>query len=198
MKASASAALLAASMIVLGPGPAPITGGVASAKEFFTRKRVNGRWVAGKFAKPEATKARAKAGRGRRRLASRAAPEPVEADPRPMPPTRPAGMGSRASDGAPSSRVIATASITPAPAEARMERMRSALEARAKTLASEALPVAEGAPVASPPVGIALRSVTFDFQKGLKTVVFDDNVAVTEPLDPNHARELAAAASPRR
>lgn len=229
-RAHLSAALLGAAAILLLPAPAMIGGdGRADAKEFYTKKRVNGRWVAGRFPsdsartggakRAAATKtAKAKPGHGRRRLAARAvAPEP-ETEARPMPPPRPfanepmaAPLSPPVSSVAPvtaaaqplpmrGDSVISTASITPAPSEARLERMRPALEAHARTLASDA-PASgpAGLPPTPPaPVGVAVRSMTFDFERGTQTTVFDDAASLTEPLDPGRARDLAKAAAPQR
>lgn len=199
------AASLAAACLVSAP-LAPLQGWEsAQAKQFYTRKKVGGRWVTGRFP------ATARVGRGRRHFVARAAaPPPQEADETASPPPRPGNLDqapvsaqadrpadARAPAGVRSLAALSTASVTPAgavPADVRMERMRSGLEARAKSLASDAQPAAPDAPPPAP-VGVTMRSVTFDFERGVKTVVFDDNIAVTEPLDPRRARELAAASS---
>lgn len=108
----------------LGPTALGITEAAAGT---YTRKRVNGRWITGRFTDASV----------RQRYAS-LPPEPVE---RPLPPPRPGDRRSQAD------RVIATASLTPAPAEGRLETMRPALEAKARALAGDALAL----PLPEPP-----------------------------------------------
>ncbi|HMO27950.1 hypothetical protein [Enterovirga sp.] len=91
----------------------------------------------------------------------------------------------------PLDRVIATASITPAPAvDPGMERMRPALEARARAMALDLGNLSLSPPEAAPPVQLAARSVTFDLQKGVRTIVFDDGATVTAPFDKERASGL--------
>lgn len=106
--------------------------------------------------------------------------------PRPDPGTAESDLASLPPD-----RVIATASITPAPVvDPNAERMRPALEARARSMASELGLVALPPPDAAPPVQLAARSVTFDLQKGVRTIVFDDGATVTAPFDKERAAGL--------
>lgn len=106
--------------------------------------------------------------------------------PRPEPGTAESDLASLPPD-----RVIATASITPAPVvDPNAERMRPALEARARSMASELGLVALPPPDAAPPVQLAARSVTFDLQKGVRTIVFDDGATVTAPFDKERAAGL--------
>lgn len=91
----------------------------------------------------------------------------------------------------PADRVMATASIAPAPAVTPdVERMRPALEARARTMALELVPFLIPLPDLAPPVVLAARSVSFDLDKGLRTTVFEDGTTVTVPFDKTKAPEL--------
>ena len=281
------AALLVGTVVVgaalLAPAGTPGGFGIASAAaaaQYYTRKKVNGRWVSGKFAKagagaagPDAkaaakpapaakpvaaakpaaakpVKHAAKPGKGARRVRfvekkgfkakaryaalpkfkprvvlrpaatpgpatpSQAAASPAKAaqiappatSGSPVPPPSPSAVAPTVPVGAPvpppvepksaeaalpPDRVIATASITPAPVvNPGAERMRSALEARARTMANEFGTFSVPLPEAAPTVQLSARSVTFDLQKGVRTIVFDDGSAITAPYDRSKASDL--------
>lgn len=91
----------------------------------------------------------------------------------------------------PPDRVIATASIMPAPViHPGAERMRSALEARAQIMAAALGAIAVPLPDAAPPAQLLARRVTFDLERGERTIVFDDGAAVTAPFDTGRASDL--------
>lgn len=83
---------------------------------------------------------------------------------------------------------LTTASL--APPEALKETMRPALEAHARTLANGPAAAGEPLPILLPP-----RTVTFDLERGTRTVVYGDDIVVSEPYDPGRMRELARPAS---
>lgn len=194
-RTSILAGLIAGAAVTLLPGiSSPLqTGASAAPREVYTRKRVNGRWITGTFTKSGAVKGRARnrlstRSRGRaaanaRREAPRQEASRDEADAL-TPPSRPADLVP----------AISTGSIAKAPRK--LERMRPALEAHARLLASQTAAAPTAPPTApaepSPAAVPAPRSVTFDFDRGVKTVVFGDGVAMSEPFDPNRMRELAS------
>ncbi|WP_375459178.1 hypothetical protein [uncultured Enterovirga sp.] len=182
-KAIAFATIALGTSVIFVPGLLPGLDSGASAapaQQVYTRKRVNGRWVSGRFTAGSATAATP--GRGRYRLARRS---PIQAPPVQPRTDRPVNASPRPSETA---RDLSTASLGAAP---EVERMRPALEARARFMASlgavPSFPVPDQAPAAALP---APRSVTFDLQRGTKTVTFGDDVAISEPFDPAAARDL--------
>lgn len=99
----------------------------------------------------------------------------------------------------PPERVIATASIGPmAPVHPGAEHLRPALEARARSMASElglaTLPLPEAAPTAQ----FSARSVTFDLEHGTRTVVFEDGTSVTAPFDRDRAAGMTGVKAASR
>jgi hypothetical protein len=175
----------------------------AEAKEYYTKKRVNGRWIAGRFPKKSAVKARRMA-----KAAPKAAPAmPAPAPEAPMPPARPGDVGPTASPIAATS-VKATPAAPPADDD-HMRKLQEALQARAPSLLVTS--VAEPAPSAEDPghpqetaslgrapvpgVRSEPSSVTFDFQSGVKTTIFGDGAVATEPFDVRSMRELAVRRS---
>lgn len=143
------------------------------------------------------------------RVVLRPAAAPVEAEakppivPVPAPPpvvqVAPSSAPEPAATALPPDRVTSTASIEPSlVAVPGAERMRSALEARARTLATQFGHVGVPMPDAPPPVQLSARSVTFDLQKGTRTIVFDDGASVTAPFDKGRASDITGmkASSP--
>lgn len=99
----------------------------------------------------------------------------------------------------PPERVLATASIAPAPVvHPGAERMRPALEARAQMMAAALGTIAMPLPDAAPPVQLTARSVTFDMEKGERTIVFEDGATVTAPFDMDRASDLTGVRPARR
>jgi hypothetical protein len=179
-------------------------GAAEAASRVYTRKKVNGKWITGRFTDGKASAtATARAVRftegvgvkGKARYASlpKYAPK-VQLQTVTKPPASPAMVAPAAPvvpAALPADRVMATASIAPAAAPpASAERLRAGLEARARSLAAElgALPIPSPEPV--PPIQLAARSVTFDLQKGERTIVFDDGKTVTAPFDERKASDL--------
>jgi hypothetical protein len=156
----------------------------AEAKGFYTRKRVNGEWITGEFAKrgrsaasyrraPRRTAANARSVLAARALAAWTAADvaAVRPEPRPidiLPPP-----------------AVREAMLTP-PADERLLRLQRALEARAHELVSSpgSEAVARNRP-ADP------TSVLFDFQSGLKTTTYGSTI-VMESFDVTAAKALVS------
>lgn len=147
-----------------GPGPGLASAAVGQAR-IYTRKRVHGRWVTGRFSD------RAEA-RGRRT----AEVAPVR-PPSPPLPERFAALQTNASG----SQVEAD----PAQEGARRDLLQRALESRAQQIALMQ-------PAPRPEPGVQPRSVSFDFESGLKTTTFPDARIVREGFDVAAARALAS------
>lgn len=77
-----------------------------------------------------------------------------------------------------------------------------ALEARARTLAASASPRPAGSPpietVAPAPAGPAPRTVTFDLETGSRTIVYGNDVVVSEPFDVGRVKDLVSAPAPAK
>lgn len=115
---------------------------------------------------------------------------PVQMPPAQMPPAK-APAAAAANAELPPDRVLSTASINPAPlVQPGAERMRSALEARARTMASQLGHIAVPLPDAAPAARLTARSVTYDMGKGTRTIEFDDGATVTAPFDRARAETL--------
>lgn len=159
--------------------------GNAEAAQYYTRKRVNGRWVTGRFPKIGGTRASSRQKLARRgRYASLAVTPPARAEP------ATASPAVAAKGAAPSAAVATTASLAQPIPQAGLERMRPALEARARSLASTAGTIVVPLPESPPPTALSARSVTFDLQTGVKTVIFGDGAALTEPFDTSKVSDL--------
>ena len=151
---------------LLGTGPsdpfAALFGiGPAQAKDYYTRKRVNGRWITGRFPKRSTgiAKAPADTAKAPADTAQAAVAEAVQA-PLPAAATRPQDVSTPA--GAPSLQE-----------QDRLLPLQKALERRARSMAAR-----------EPRVGPDIKSVTYDFDKGRKTITFLDGTVTEEPLDP--------------
>ena len=187
--------------------------GPAVAKEFYTRKRVNGRWITGRFPKRSAgarnqgaADARPSSREGVRSTAStmpadRAGTLPVSdaaAGPKSAPHGAPpmlvqpsAAMPTPARPVLPSASSQGPAAgeipLGPAPDGERLGKLRQALQARASTLTSGSGDPGRGVrPVPEP------QSVSLDFQSGIKTTVFSDGSMVREPFDVAAMKALAS------
>jgi|tagenome__1003787_1003787.scaffolds.fasta_scaffold20864074_3 hypothetical protein len=182
----------------------------AGANEFYTRKRVRGRWVTGHFT-------RRHSGTRRRNVEPEARPtadrglqdDPVPTTlapktnltskqaikPEPAPPARAAQV----SDPRAASGVAA-----PLTRDERLLKLQDALHAHARNLASNSEP-ASGAPSSAAglsstrpgPAEPEPQAVLFDFQSGVKTTVFTDRSKVEEPFDTASMKGLASARSIR-
>jgi hypothetical protein len=141
----------------------------AHAREFYTRKRVNGVWIKGHFWKKKPSKVVA-AEQG----SSPTAPKTVAAVP-----VEVAYLGSvedlspayqRASE----ARQQAIAFDPPLPLSdvSRLIPLRRALEAKARAMADTTLPVA-----------LRVKAVTFDFETSMRTITYDNGSVREEPFD---------------
>jgi hypothetical protein len=221
----------------------------AEAKEFFTRKRINGQWVTGVFPTENEPSTRS---HSRARSVYRAKPAVARSHARVRKPgvAAPVAAATAATSAAiavadltsPSSALIASPSVPassptvrdgvsagPATAsleggDARLARLRSALEVRAQELASSPAPVSarftsatDAAVTATAPVPVPVaparpetaaanapeparpaaplepKSVSFDFETGVKTTTFSNSV-VREPFDVAALKRLAVPA----
>ena len=92
---------------------------------------------------------------------------------------------------------LTTSSLGPAVSEeAGRERMRRmALEARARSLASGAQlsATSAAAPGAGPAIVLPPQTVTFDLEKGSRTIVYGDDIVVSEPFDVGRVKDLVAS-----
>jgi hypothetical protein len=167
----------------------------AEAKAYYTRKRVNGRWVTGRFAKRSGD-------------VQRIATEPLDAPSIKISAVEPAltshtssALGRHSEPDAPAKRPgspsataavaqaplvspLANAPLVPAPEAEHLGKLRQALQARATALTTDSI-VARAAPEA--------QSVSLDFRSGIKTTLFSDGTIVTEPFDTAALKGLAAA-----
>lgn len=142
----------------------------AEERQFYTRKKVNGRWVTGHF--PVETG---------RQFAS--LPPAVELPHGPVPPARPFDQSPSA--GGPE-RDLSTASISAIQdGPARTELLRAALAARAHALAaSDDATLQVPAPAPPPPlVRLTPSVVTLDYRAGTRTTLFEDGAVVSERFD---------------
>src|SRR3954464_28336 len=171
----------------------------ANAKEFYTRKRVNGRWITGHFGRRHSaaqrkTEANARPGVDRKLLAaprpdgssSRSArtTEPV-IKPEPMTSVGAAPVGSPTTE---------TGVVGPLTTDERLLKLQAALQAHARSLAAKF----ESASASQSINGAASqepRSVSFDFQSGVKTTVFSDGARGEEPFETGSIKGLASARS---
>jgi hypothetical protein len=215
---------LAAGLFAIPTGaPSSIGVGTAEARDYYTRKRVNGRWITGRFPRQSS------------------APNPSQAGLE-QPPTRPQASGHVSAapimrtstsssatrslslplepEGELRSRPVLAAATAPedslaglfeaspsgstplaaAPQDARLLNLQAALYVRARTLTSEpehalgSLPSPRSLGSPRPvPASPEPKAVSLDFQSGIKTTVFTDGTLVEEPFDPAALKELAGA-----
>jgi len=201
---------LAAGLFAIPTGaPSSIGVGTAEARDYYTRKRVNGRWITGRFPRQSN------------------APNPSQAGLE-QPPTRPQASGQVSAapslslppepEGALRSRPVLAAATAPedslaglfeaspsgstplaaAPQDARLLNLQAALYVRARTLTSEpehalgSLPSPRSLGSPRPvPASPEPKAVSLDFQSGIKTTVFTDGTLVEEPFDPAALKGLA-------
>jgi hypothetical protein len=152
----------------------------AHAGDFYTRKRVNGVWMTGRFPKHHPV-----------RVAQLQTKTPAPAADKP-PERVAASLGRTGDDLAPAfqrafqARRIVSATAMPSVAvptnatnvsftdEDRLLPLRRALEARARTMATT-----------TPPANRAVKAVTFNFETGLRTSVYNDGTVVEDHFDPD-------------
>jgi hypothetical protein len=157
--------------------------GTAQAKEFYTRKRIRGRWVSGRFSKRYAAH---RSGR-RHETETEAPPQRLAA----LPPRPQVGRETWTEP-----RPEAKSAEAAAPQEDRLAKLQRALEARARTIAT-----ASAAEVTSSVRSFEVpgwtrpepRSVSFDFESGLKTTTFAGGLVVRESFDVSTLKGLAAS-----
>jgi hypothetical protein len=178
----------------------------AKAEEFYTRKRVRGRWITGHFTRRHIAKSR----RGVEPEARPVADRRFETEPVP---TTPASKAEPATERAIKPEPVfpaATAQVgrpaasaepaAPLTKDERLRELQEALHAHARSLVANA----ESAS-AAPSVNGSLsrhqlsaassepKSVSFEFESGVKTTVFTDGTKVEEPFDPASMKGLASA-----
>jgi hypothetical protein len=174
-------AALAAGLRVDAADGLRLTGaGAADAKEYYTKKRVNGRWINGRFPK--------------RSAARTSRPEEDTGGAPRVPASRTATVPARAAPaGASTSPISATAPVAAGAAAAagsdgeRLDKLRQALQARVNALTTGSV-----APPEAPRPGPEPHSVSLDFQSGIKTTLFSDGTMVREPFDVPALKSLAA------
>lgn len=181
---------IAAGLLTAFFGPLAIDSGLsgiapAQAKEYYTKKRVNGRWINGRFAKRGAVKAKVAARSAPVREAApraaavrvaeakttstAAAPTPAASAP------APAAMPARVEgNGSPQATSAAPAAATPLADDGRMRQLQEALQARTQSLLVTSLaPTSAATPTATPiqPLQEALQARS-------------RNILVTSLVDP--------------
>ncbi|HEX8164807.1 MAG TPA: hypothetical protein VF601_03355 [Beijerinckiaceae bacterium] len=188
LPACLAAAFAGAGWLVVAPSALDF--GAAEAKDYYTRKRVNGVWITGRFQKRQAGAAQP----------SRAA-QPPSSSPEhraARPPARfPAS--SLATPAAPD-----VAAMRPPAGDEGLLKLKAALEARASELAATAgSGAASAATGGAPSEGAPAepRSVSFDFEARTRTTVFTNGLTVTESFDVAGIRPFASrppGAAPER
>jgi hypothetical protein len=172
--------------------------GAAQAKEFYTKKRVHGRWVSGRFAKKYAHHSSR-----RHEARSEAEPQRFAALPRPPRPEREALVEPRAQPQLQSQRQSEAqpqiqSSEASVPRDDRLLKLKRALEARAQAIATvsatEVTSSVRPAELSLPKPRPEPRSVSFDFESGLKTTTFSSGHVVRENFDTGTLKGLAAPA----
>jgi hypothetical protein len=171
VKTFVKSALIATILFGLSSGAAPNS---AEAGDFYTRKRVNGVWITGQFPKKHVI--RAKEARNQLVVAAAAAPS--------MPSSLPSTLGegvdrpplfqraSEARRAALTAEPLGESPTVSMAQEPRLIPLQRALEARAKSMSSGTLPPR------------ALKVVTFNFETGVRTSVYEDGSIVEERFDP--------------
>jgi len=163
--------------VVLAPSADPV-----QAREYYTRKRVNGVWITGYFERKRPDRLQAGQSRPADRSADTATlPNSVEsAADKDRPPFQ------RAAEVRPS--VVDAAFAGVLPPEPGLIPLQRALETRARILAT-----AETGRTAS---ARAIRSVTLDFERFTRTIQFADGSRTEEPFEPAMTGGLNANALP--
>lgn len=180
---------------VFGGGAVPSTADLgfigirpAEAKAFYTRKRVKGRWITGRFAKNSALK-------NNRALKNRA---PISLSGKagsPEAATRVASFPALGAESGPAAVGLATSPapsaaaspLVPVSEDERLRTLREALQARVSALSTGTLSAAQAARPAPEP-----QSVSLDFKSGTKTTIFSDGTSIQEAFDVNALKGLAA------
>jgi hypothetical protein len=177
--------------------------GPAEAKSYYTRKRVDGKWVNGRFPKKSAAKkesARKETARTRSSVRSakrhaRASSAETESETAPASSRVAALSAPKAASGSQAAPAQGSTTFPAAPRPAlgasatlseedRLARLREALRARANALTTGSIAAARGPEP---------QSVSLDFRSGTKTTIFSDGTLVTEPFDVGSLKGLAGA-----
>jgi hypothetical protein len=162
-KALVKVALIGTLLIPAAPIAGPAIGS-AQAKEFYTRKRVNGVWIKGHFKRKQPAR-QAVAQKGDR------ADKAVQAER-----AKVAYLDPRVDRAPPFQRAAearALAAATLYVEDGSLVPLRRALEAKAKAMSAAAMPAAPR----------TVKTVTFDFATGLRTSIYDDGSVQEEPFD---------------
>ena len=207
------AILLSAAALGAGVVAGPSEYGISSveAKPYYTRKRVNGEWITGRFAKRHApARRKALAGPARiRNVTSTAAlgtPLRAEAAPAPALETRQAAANPSPAPAASEAAKSPSDALT---ADGRLLKLQEALQARANSLseggkaaAPSPLPPSSVQPLPAAPADLVdaraapslrePRSVSLDFKTGIKTTFFTDGASVEERFDVSSLKGLAS------
>ena len=144
----------------------------AEARDYYTRKRVNGVWITGHFQRKRALQPE--------KLQSDASAAPENSGPQP---STTGALATEEDRPPPFERAVATRNAIivpefhdPSPAEPHLLPLRRALEARAKIMA---------APGASDAISDrAIRVMTLDYERRIRTILFVDGTRAEEPFDP--------------
>ena len=183
-----------------GAAPATLAFNIAPAQanEFYTRKRVRGRWVTGHFTRRHSATTRHSAKLDARLMAD----DNAQDDPGPS--TSALKQRTRREPAVPVGAAqpdtpVALSEAAPLARDERLLELQAALHAHARTLASDNEPGLSVRPTPeglrrpqSAPASPEPKAVSFDFQSGLKTTVFTDGIKVEEPFDPAAVKGLAA------
>jgi hypothetical protein len=170
-----SALIAATALCGLSLGGAPDS---AEAAEYYTRKRVNGVWITGRFAKkqPSAAKVARSPAVVDAVTTTGALPSSIPSDLSPSNDLTP--MFQRAMEARRAAVSIAgvepqgpSPSASPAH-ESRLLPLQRALEARAKSMVGES------------PLSRTVKVVTFNFETGVRTSIYNDGSIVEEAFDP--------------
>jgi hypothetical protein len=184
-------------------GPEALGVSAAEAKAYYTRKRVNGHWITGRFAKRHAAAAaRHRAGKAAQIVTSTAA-LPAPSVSKALPETK--------SEVARPEAAVPTApppTATPPASDERLQGLREALQARAGRLVTTGStgavpaqsPARSSEPAAASDVGETktagppreARSVSLDFETGIKTTLFSDGTTSRERFEIEALKGLAA------
>jgi hypothetical protein len=177
--------------------------GVANAKEFYTRKRVNGRWITGRFSKRE----RARSSQSKPDIPKEAQATPVRRPIVEQPPAPPAIQPiigeepPRPEPPEPSATVVSAPPLSAEPPLANDDRLLKLQEALLARAAGLTLPPSEEQSpgvqtTGSLSVRTGPRSVHFDFESGIRTTILSDGRTMAEPFDTAVEQRIGPAARP--
>ena len=173
VKTFVKSALIAATAVCglsMGGQPEP-----AEAAEFYTRKRVNGVWITGQFPKKQRVRAKVAPSAAVMAAVTTTGALPSSASSGLAPAYDLPPMFQRAMDArqvaAPAEPLPPNVPVLPTQ-EGRLLPLQRALEARAKSM------------VGGAPLSRAVKVVTFNFETGVRTSIYNDGSIAEEPFDP--------------